>query len=128
MSVDTGISAREDLLGKYTTDLQSNIVVSDGNVRGTLKYVTEYTGFSGDPAEQSGNYLALHFATVPDADSITVELINGSVGHPVTLDSDGICIFRISDKDTQYIEVVATKDDRTITKTLYLQGLVLEDS
>lgn len=128
MSVDTGISASEDLLGKYITDLQSNIVVSDGNVRGTLKYVTEYTGFSGDPAEQSGNYLALHFATVPDADSITVELINGSVGHPVTLDSDGICIFRISDKDTQYIEVVATKDDRTITKTLYLQGLVLEDS
>lgn len=128
MSVDTGISASEDLLGKYITDLQSNIVVSDGNVRGTLKYVTEYTGFSGDPAEQSGNYLALHFATVPDADSITVELINGSVGHPITLDSDGICIFRISDKDTQYIEVVATKDDRTITKTLYLQGLVLEDS
>ena len=126
--MDTGISASEDLLGKYITDLQSNIVVSDGNVRGTLKYVTEYTGFSGDPAEQSGNYLALHFATVPDADSITVELINGSVGHPVTLDSDGICIFRISDKDTQYIEVVATKDDRTITKTLYLQGLVLEDS
>ena len=128
MSVDTGISASEDLLGKYITDLQSNIVVSDGNVRGTLKYVTGYTGFSGDPAEQSGNYLALHFATVPDADSITVELINGSVGHPITLDSDGICIFRISDKDTQYIEVVATKDDRTITKTLYLQGLVLEDS
>lgn len=128
MSVDTGISASEDLLGKYITDLQSNIVVSDGNVRGTLKYVTEYTGFSGDPAEQSGNYLALHFATVPDADSITVELINGSVGHPITLDSDGICIFRISDKDTQYIEVVATKDDMTITKTLYLQGLVLEDS
>lgn len=128
MSVDTGISASEDLLGKYITDLQSNIVVSDGNVRGTLKYVTEYTGFSGDPAEQSGNYLALHFATVPDADSITVELINGSVGHPVTFDSDGICVFRISDKDTQYIEFVATKDDRTITKTLYLQGLVLEDS
>lgn len=128
MSVDTGISASEDLLGKYITDLQSNIVVSDGNVRGTVKYVTGYTGFSGDPAEQSGNYLALHFATVPDADSITVELINGSVGHPITLDSDGICIFRISDKDTQYIEVVATKDDMTITKTLYLQGLVLEDS
>ena len=116
------------MLGKYITDLQSNIVISDGNIRGTLKYVDDYTGFSGDPAEQVGNFLAIHASTIPDADSITVELVNGHVGHPVTLDSDGILICHITDKDTQYLKVVATKGDRQITKTFYLQGLTCEDS
>ena len=41
-------------------DLQKDIVVSNGAISGTLKYVTGYTGFSGDTSEQSGHYLCIH--------------------------------------------------------------------
>lgn len=128
MSVDTDISASEDLLGKVVGDLQSNISFNGNTISGTLKYVTGYTGFSGDPAEQSGNYIALHCDTIPDADAITVELVNGTVGHPVTLDSDGIIIIRITDKDAQYVRVVATKGSIEVEKTYYLSGLELKTS
>ena len=125
MSVSADIPASTDLLGKYVTDLQSNIVIGSDSVSGTLKYVTGYTGFSGDVSEQSGNYLALHCDGVPSADTVTFELVNGTVGHPVTLDSDRLIVVRITDTQTQYIKVTATKSGKTFTKTLYLMGLVL---
>lgn len=90
--------------------------------------MTGYTGFSGDPTEQEGNYLALHFE-VPEAEeaTISVELINGSVGHPVTLDPDGLLITRITDKDTQILEVVASLEGYPdVTKRYSLAGLTLE--
>ena len=110
------------------TDLQENVTVGDTGITGTLKYVTDYTDFSGNVEEQSGNYLALHCGTNIEADSITVELINGTVGHPVTLDSDGLIILRISDKDTQSVRVVATKDGEKAVKTYSLTGLTLNQS
>ncbi len=116
------------MLGKYVDDLQESISVDENSISGTLKYVTGYTGFSGNVAEQSGNYLALHCDCVPTADSITVELINGTVGHPVTLDSDGLIVLRISNKDTQSVKVVAKKDSVTMTKEYSLGGLVLESN
>ena len=125
---DVNIAADEDLLGKVVGDLQDNIVISGDTISGTLKYVTGYTGFSGNVEEQSGNYLALHFDTNIDVDSITVELLNGTVGHPVTLDSDGIIILRIADKDTQSVRVVATKGDEVTVKKYSLTGLTLNQS
>ena len=59
-------------------------------------------------------------------DSLSVELINGTVGHPVTLDADGIAIVRISDKIRQKIRFAAYKDDKSCTKTFDLSGLTLE--
>ena len=55
--------------------------------------MTGYTGFSGDPAEQEGNYLAIHFED-DDASSISVKVV-GSEHDPVTLDPDGILVVRI---------------------------------
>lgn len=104
------------------------MVISDTEITGTLKYVTGYTGFSGKTEEQSGNYIAIHCATIPDADSITVELVNGTVGHPITLDSDGIIIIRITNKDAQSIRVVATKGGDKITKSYGLSRLTLNQS
>ena len=125
MSIRADISTSEDLLGKIVTDLQENIVIGSDNISGTLKYVTGYTGFSGDVSEQSGNYLALVCDGVPDADEVTFELVNGTVGHPVTLDSDRIIVVRIADVESQYIIVNATKGGTTISKKLYLTGLTL---
>lgn len=126
LSVDADIQAGEDLLGKSVTNLQSGVAIDGSHVTGSLKYVTGYTAFSGEPELQSGHYLALH-AECDDADSITVEVINGTVGHPVTLDDDGLAILRIADKDAQSIEFVATKDGVKRSKKLLLSDLVLEE-
>ena len=78
------------------------------------------------PGENSGNYLVLHCTTPGvEAATITSEVIGGVHG-PVTLDEDGIVISRITDKDTQTIEVVAYKDGESDSVTLDLSNLVLE--
>lgn len=122
--VVTAVTGDVDLLGLTPDDLQENIEISDGAISGTLKYVTDYTGFSGDVAEQSGNYLAIKVTAVEDA-TITVELINGTVGHPVTLDSDGMIVLKIADVDTQSIEVIATKGNISEKQSFTISGLTL---
>ena len=112
-----------DVLGKDAGDLQEDVAIEDGAITGTLKYVTGYTGFSGNVAEQSGNYLAIKVEA--DADSITVELVNGTLGHPVTLDSDGMIVLRIANTSTQSITVVATKGNVSETHNLSISGLTL---
>lgn len=119
-----------ELLGKYASALQSDVVIGDGLVTGALKYVTGYTDFSGVTEEQSGNYLAMRVDTDDDTDVITVELIGGTVGHPVTLDSDRNIVIRITDPIHQKIRVVVTNAGGTDTKTyLYkLYRLNLEEA
>lgn len=115
------------MLGKSVSDLQSDIVVGTNAIAGTLKYVTGYTGFSGDPSEQQGNYIAFHCES-EDADSITVELIGGVSGRgEVTLDSDGLMVARISNND-QRICVRAYKNGVVCNVTTYsLAGLTLDE-
>ena len=93
---DVSIASDTDLLGKVISDLQSDITIGENEITGTLNHVTGYTGFSGEPELQSGNFLALHITT-NDGAPISVELIGGKYG-PVTLDEDGIIIFRIANK------------------------------
>lgn len=112
-----------DLLGKDAGDLQEDVEIANDAITGTLKYVTEYTGFSSNVEEQSGNYLAIKVEA--DADTITVELVGGTVGHPVTLDSDGMIVIRITNTTTQSITVVATKGNVSETYNLSLSGLTL---
>lgn len=109
------------------TDLQTDLAISDdGAITGTLAYIDDYTGFSGDPAEQVGNFMALHCEVEDDPDAtITVELVGG-LHDPVTLDADGLIILRISNTE-QSIKVTASKEgyDDT-TQTFTLTGLTLE--
>lgn len=125
MDASADIDPSVDLLGKSASDLQSGISIVNGVINGTLNYVTGYTGFSGDVSEQSGNYLALRIDTDEDVDSITVELIGGTLGHPVTLDSDRLIVIRITDTDTQSIKVVVNKNGLSQSKTYELTGLTL---
>lgn len=128
--VDTEIAVDEDLLGKVVGDLQEDIAVGNGTITGTVKYVTGYTGFSGESELQSGNYLALH-ASVPDVSSvvITMTLVNAQITKdPVTLDPDGINIIRVTNKDTQKVIVTATKTGHVpVSQTYTFKGLTLED-
>lgn len=127
MEIEVKSDVHETAFSKNITDLQSNIVVNAQDISGTVKYVTGYTGFSGDPAKQSGNYLALSFDADPTADKITVEFVNDldKKGAQV-LDSDKDAVFRITDKELQYIEVKAYKGGEVSTRVLRLDKLVLE--
>lgn len=125
MDASADIDPSVDLLGKSASDLQDGISIVGGVISGTLNYVTGYTGFSGDVSEQSGNYLALRIDTDDNVDSITVELIGGTVGHPVTLDSDRLIVIRITDTDNQSIKVVVNKNGLSQSKTYELTGLTL---
>lgn len=129
LKVDADISESEDLFNKTVDDLQSGISVWASSISGTLKYVADYSdaGYTGD--EQSGNFLVLH-AEVPDVEDVTItaELINGVHG-PVTLDSDGLCIFRVADKTSQSVKFVARKTGyEPFSKTFTLNGLEVEQS
>ena len=129
VSVDASadMPADADLLGKHPADLQEGVVVDGVEIKGTLKYVTGYTGFSGDASLQEGNFLALHIASNDPNATITAELVGG-VSGPRELDASGLCVFRVTDKTTQTIEVVCTLGDTTVTKTYTLDKLTLEVS
>lgn len=111
------------MLDKVVGDLQSNVTVSGNAITGELLYVTGYTGFSGDPAEQSGNYIAVK-ATAEAGAVITAEVIGGDHGE-VTLDSDGILVARIKNT-SQKLRFTATSDNGTQTIIYDLSGLTLD--
>ena len=84
--------------------------------------MTGWTAFSGDPAEQSGNYIAVK-ATAVEGATITAQVIGGDHG-PVTLDEDGILIARIKN-NSQKLQFRATTDGGIQTITYDLKGLTL---
>lgn len=110
VNVDANISETADLYGKSVSDLQEDIVVSEDGVSGTLKYVDDYSdaGFVGDDA--SGNFLALQITTPGVTGATITAHLSDDYGDPQVPDPNGIIIFRITDKDTQTIEVVASKE------------------
>ena len=113
------------ILGKAVADLQSGIIVNNNSIEGTLNYVTDYTGFSGDPEEQEGNYLALQFDAA-EGSTTTIELIGGNHPGAKPLDADMDAVFRIT-KNTQKIKVVTTAaTGEVIERTLSLGRLNLE--
>ena len=93
--VDPEIDPDFDLLGKVVGDLQENITISANNILGTLKYVEGYTGFSGDPEEQNGNFLAFMVTYLPDYDTLTVETVDQG---EQTLDPDRTMVLRVVKK------------------------------
>ena len=113
------------LFGKTVNELQSDVVVSDDEVTGTLKYVDGYVDFSSNVSEQSGNYLALKIEAEPAEAETVVELVGGTKG-PVTLDDDMNIVLLIKNKDTQSIKVTNTHNEESVTKTYGLSGLTLE--
>ena len=113
--------------GLNVNQLQSDIVIDGTDISGTLKYVTDYTGFNAtDNSEQSGNYLALS-VEVPEGATVTTQLINGKKGS-VDLTTDKFCIYRITNKDTQKVKFTVTKGNESKTETYSLSGLTLNEA
>ena len=106
LEVDADIGAAVDLLGKVVGDLQADVVVGVREITGKLNYIDDYTGFSGDPAEQEGWYLVVH-AEVPNVSDVTIKLKHSNKESDKVLDpSDGILILRVTDEAIQTHEVL----------------------
>ena len=115
----------ETRYGKSVSDLQSDVVINDDSIAGTLKYVTGYTGFSGDTALQSGNYLAFSL-DVPNGATTTLQLLNnGGSGTPVDLGSDDYAVAYIRNKNAKLV-VTTTLAGVSVSKTYSLRLLKLE--
>ena len=126
------MTGTETAYEKRVSDLQDDVVINTNRkIDGTLHYVTVYTGFnSSEPTEQEGNYLALDFSDnwLGDIDptTFTVELKGGTKGPKTLTDSDSFCVFRVTNPNTQSIEVVSTDSTGTTTVEYSLKGLTLE--
>lgn len=116
LAIDFDIADSVDLLGKKASDLQRGVHLVGDVIEGTLIYQTDYTGFSGDPAEQKGCYLAFHCA-VPGVEGVTLKVNN------TTLDEDGIMILLMG-KFKPIIVEASKSGCETITKTYYPDKLV----
>lgn len=112
----------ESLYGKTAGDLQEDVVVNDGSIAGTLKYVTGYTGYSGDADEQKGNFLAIS-VDVPVGATAYVQKGNG----PKVEITDGFVVARITDKK-QKLKITATANGQTVEKVFDLSLLKLEQA
>lgn len=111
----------EQLLGKYVSDLQSDVIFDGTYIEGTLKYVTGYTGYSGNPDLQKGNFLAIKVDATAGA-TVTVELLGGESG-PITLDEDMNAVIRIANK-SQKLKITCTSNGQTVSKVYGLRNLV----
>lgn len=125
LAMDFDISDSIDLLGKVASDLQEDMIVdATGKVTGTSKYVTGYTGFSGDPAEQEGNYVAFHISVgdLVIGTNVTVK-VNG-----VTMDPDGlhVLIFREGSTHPKAIVEASANGHKTISKVFDFTYVVKE--
>lgn len=119
----TAYTGDADLLGKTADELQTGVTFESDTVSGTLKYVEEYTGFSKNPAEQSGNYLAFH-AEVPDVEGVT---ITAKINNESILDDDGIAVFHITDPSKKLIVTASKEGCEDVVQTFALDDLVLEE-
>lgn len=120
--IDTTIGAETDLLGKVVSDLQENIVITDTAITGNLKYVTDYTGFSGKESEQSGNYFAFHCPMATQT-GVTVNVVTPSGKKWVVDPSDGLIVLRMTSTNKP-LKITASKDGYVdFTKEYDLSGL-----
>ncbi len=119
--------ASKTLYGATVSSMQSNIVVADGAITGTLKFIAGGLAQSG-PLAGDGNFMALKFIDENEADEIKVGLAPSAGTGLVALDSDMNAVFKVAgelDGVQQVLKVVTTKGGVTKTQSFDLTGLTL---
>lgn len=86
--------------------------MNPGQVRGTSKYIEDYTS-AGYDMSKGHNFIAFK-STAVTGSTIVVESVGGESG-PTTLDSDGIAVLQIVES-CRAIKVTATKGSVSETK------------
>lgn len=110
--------------GKKASELQENVTVSEDAISGTLKKVEDYA--EAFPGAESGHFLALTF-TFDEGTTVKTKVIGGK-NTDVDATKDKYCVYRIENKDTQQIQVTATKGGQSVEKTYSLAQLVLSEN
>ena len=115
----------ETRYSKAVSTLQSDVVVNDDSIGGTLKYVTGYTGYSEDTDLQSGNYLSLAISA-PTGATTTVKMVNnGGVNETESTLSNDYYVAYVKSKNAKIV-VTTTLSGVSMTKTYSLRLLKLE--
>lgn len=114
------------MFGKLPSELQEDLEITNGVARGTLKYVTGYTGFSGNVEEQSGNYIALKVNGAPEDAVVKYQKVGGSA-EPVTLDADRNIVIRITDQEA-VLRFTISKDGHDTVKDVDVSHLTYEEA
>ena len=96
----------------------------------SLKYVTDYTGFSSDPALQEGNFIALHWSDPQEGvTSLKVGIVPSSIGmEPVECidDPDRNGVFRVTDPQNQVVKIIQSDGENTFTQEISLKNVRLD--
>ena len=117
-------------LGEKTAqDLCENVSLDGNNVTGALNHIENWTEFSKDSSENTGNFLPLYFEEAKGQPKGTVKCeIKGTgvkLKKPVAVDEkDGLIVFQVHNKDNT-IEITSEGKE---TRTLILTGLELKDA
>ena len=116
------------LLGEKTVqDLCENLSIEGDNVKGTLNYIENWTEFSKDSSENTGNFIPLYFEEAKGAKkgAVKVELkgTGAKLKKPVAVDEkDGLIVFQVHNKDNT-LEITSEGKE---TRTLILEELTLK--
>ena len=116
--------ASAEYLGVKASQMQSNIVVADGAITGTLKFIQGGIAGSG-PLAGDGNFMFLKFVDPNNAESVKVGLVPSEGTGFVELDPDMNAVMKITSVE-QLFEVKTTVDGVTKTQVFDLSGLTLE--
>ena len=120
-------SGDTSIFGTLVSDIQTDVVVSDDDIAGTLSY---YDDEDSDLVKKwgAGNFLALKFGVPEGATSCKVGLdpSEGSGLVEIIDDPDRNGVFKITDKDAQEFMVKLTVNETEYTQTYGLDSLVCE--
>lgn len=123
--VVAGAPANTDFWGTKASEIQSDVAVANGAITGTLTKIT-----SGALVEGwgEGYFLALKF-TKANAKLTSIKAgMNPSVSSGlVELDEDMLGVFKITDKDDQRFETLATDGELEFASFYDLSGLTLSE-
>lgn len=110
--------------------MQSDITIADGEVTGTLKYIAEGLSPSG-PLSGAGYFIALKWSNLDTHTNSLKVGLNPSEGTGLVEcfdDPDRNGVFKITDKDTQKIEIIQSDGTHRNIQYFGLSGLTLEEA
>lgn len=115
--------ANEDFWGTKTSQMQTGLTVANGAITGTL---TKLTSGSLVDTWGEGYFIALKF-TKNNAKLTSIKVgMNPSVSSGlVELDADMLGVFKVTDKDSQRFEILATDGELEFASFFDLSGLTL---
>lgn len=117
----------DEYYGAKVNTLQKEMAVSDGAITGTLKFVSGGLAPSGY-LSGDGNFMALKFENA-GSDKIEVGLVPSQGSGMVTLEEDGVAVFKVAgvyQGQQQVLKVITTENGVSKTQTFDISELTLE--